>query len=108
MARSAKKTETLEIRVSHGAKAAFMESCRREGRTASEVLRDLIELQLGAAPAGVRRPRWPQIIAAAAAGLALGAAAAPSLAQDKASGADFVRLDADHDGLLTAREFLAR
>jgi len=40
-----KKSETIEIRLSHEAKAAFMERCRQERRTASEAIRLLIDNQ---------------------------------------------------------------
>jgi hypothetical protein len=52
---------------------------------------------------------WRQLLAAAVAGLALGAVAAPSLAQsvtpDRAA---FEHLDRDHDGMVSFEEFRAR
>lgn len=49
------------------------------------------------------------MLAAAAAGLALGAAAAPSLAETKpASPAAFIQLDSNHDGVLSFDEFRRR
>lgn len=86
----AKKSETLEVRLPHAVKAAFMARCREDGRTASETVRRLIEGELQPAPATPRpsaRRRWAQVLAAALAGLAVGGIAAPSLAHSTALGA---------------------
>lgn len=102
-----KKSETLEIRLPHQTKAAFMARCRGEGQTASEAVRGFIELELvtGRAPRrGGLRP-W-QMTVAAIAGLALGAVAAPTLAHTvPADQAAFSRLDRNHDGALSLTEF---
>lgn len=105
-AKPPKKTETLEIRLPPETKAAFMAHCQGDRRTASEALRDFIERELRARP---RRPglAW-RILAAAVAGLAVGAAAVPSLARPAASQAVFQRLDANGDGVLSFQEFKAR
>ncbi|MDQ1153742.1 hypothetical protein [Brevundimonas sp. SORGH_AS_0993] len=123
--RAPKKSETVEIRLSHPIKTAFMARCRAEGRTASDAIRQFIEAELDGA---ARRPTktlsgWRALIAAAGAGLALGAVAAPSLAQSslaqsslvhssyQSKGADaerFARLDRNHDGVLSRDEYLAR
>jgi hypothetical protein len=107
--RPPKKSESLEIRIPYPTKQAFMERCREEGVSASEVLRGLIETRLQPAPR--RRLKWA---AAALIGLALGAVAAPSLAlASKGLGGDaearrtFQRLDADHDGALSYSEYRA-
>ena len=106
-ARPAKKSETLEIRLSHDAKSAFMAACRDDGRTASEVVRQLIERET----AGRRRTQGPMargwaVIAACMAGLAVGAIAGPSLAHPAGtSRAIFDRLDRNHDGVLSFAEF---
>ena len=100
-----KKSETLEIRLSHAAKTAFMERCRAAGVTASEALRAHIE---GQAP---RRSRRLTVGIAALIGLMIGAVAAPSLAAvGKASSdrAAFVRMDANHDGVVSFAEFRGR
>jgi hypothetical protein len=113
---SPKKSETLEIRLPHPTKTAFMARCQDQGRTASEAVRRFIDAEIaGSEP---RRPRiglW-QALAAAAAGLAIGAVAAPSLAQT-AHGqtthgqtdprAAFGRLDRNHDGVVSFEEFRA-
>jgi Ca2+-binding EF-hand superfamily protein len=41
--RPPKKTETLEVRVPHATKQAFMARCRDEGRSASDVIREFID-----------------------------------------------------------------
>jgi len=109
--RPLKKSETVEIRLPYVTKTAFMARCRAEGRTASDAIRSFIDAELDRSEE-VRspvRPGWSPLLAAAAAGLALGAAAAPSLAQSVApSKAAFDHLDRDHDGVLRFDEFRAR
>ena len=112
MTKAPKKSETLEIRLPHETKVAFMARCRDDGRTASEALRRFIDGELTAS----RRTRtglW-QALAAAAAGLAIGAVAAPSLAQPSLARAAhrdpraaFDRLDHNHDGVIDLMEFRA-
>jgi hypothetical protein len=106
-----KKSETIEIRLSHEAKTAFMEKCRREQQTASETVRRFIDAAID--PCAAMRPRrtssW-RIIAAGLFGAALGfGAAAPSLAHaahdDRAA---FDQLDRNHDGVLSYGEYRAR
>lgn len=41
--RPPKKSETLEVRVPHATKQAFMARCREDGRSASEVIREFID-----------------------------------------------------------------
>lgn len=104
-----KKTDTLEIRLPPETKAAFMARCQASRRTASEALRGFIEQDLVAPRAGPRRRSlaW-HALAAAVAGLAVGAVAAPSLARTATSDAAFERLDLNHDGVLSIEEFRAR
>ena len=103
-----KKSETLEVRLPYAAKTAFMARCRDDGRTASDAVRAFIETELGR-PAGRHRRtalRGWQTLTAAAIGLAIGAVAAPSLAQSApASRAAFERLDLNHDGAISLEEF---
>ena len=105
--RPAKKSETLEVRLPHATKSAFAARCRAQGVTVSEAVRRFIDDQL-AAPRD-RDLRWRPLAAAAAAGLALGALAAPSIAQSvRPDRAAFDRLDADRDGAISFEEFRAR
>ena len=105
MSRQPKKSETLEIRLSHAAKTAFMERCRAEGLTASEALRAHIE---GPPRKGLRAPA----VVAALIGLAIGAVAAPSLAaaagKVSSDRAAFARMDANGDGVVSFEEFRGR
>lgn len=104
--RPPKKSETLEIRLPHAAKLAFMDRCRVEGVTASEVVRRLIET---GAPKPPRSSKAWQAVAAAVVGLVIGAAAAPSIAQAlPGSRAAFEQMDANRDGVVTFAEFEAR
>jgi len=134
---SPKKSETLEIRLPHQTKTAFMARCQNEGRTASEAVRRFIEGELADAASRRGRPALWQALAAAVAGLAIGAVAAPSLAQTSLAQtslaqtslahtspgkmahartsqgmgdprAAFDRLDRNHDGAVSFEEFRAR
>ena len=105
----AKKNVTLEVRLPDFAKAAFMEHCRKQDRTASEAIRVFIDAQLDPRPATKRRSWW-RVVLAWALGLAFGAGlAVPSLARSERSPApSFAQLDTNHDGVLTPDEFDAR
>jgi hypothetical protein len=105
--RPLKKSETLEVRLPYATKLAFMARCREQGRTASEMVRRFIEREVDAAgPARRSRLRIWQALAAALAGLAVGAVAAPTLARPALnSRAVFERLDRNHDGVLSYDEF---
>lgn len=109
--RGPKKSETIEIRLSHGAKSAFMRRCREDEVSASEAIRTLIDASVGdhRAKPTRRRVYWHSI-AAVAAGMALGAGvAAPALAHaEQTSHAAFDRLDRNHDGMLRFDEFRTR
>jgi hypothetical protein len=97
-----KKSETLEVRLPHAAKQAFMVRCQARGATASEAVRAFIEADIGQpAQRSDRRLHW---IAAAAVAIGFGVMAAPSLARPSLP-AEFARLDADHDQRLSPVEF---
>lgn len=106
-----KKSETVEIRLPHATKTAFMARCRAEGRTASDAIRRFIDAELSQTSSTRRAPRlsWRPLLAAAVAGLALGAVAAPSLAQSSPpSRAAFDRMDRNHDGVVSFDEYRDR
>lgn len=104
--RPPKKSETLEVRLPLETKAAFMARCRDAGLTASEVVRDLIEREPLGRPA--RLKGW-QAGLLAAAGIAIGAVAAPSIAQAlPGSRAAFDQMDSNRDGVVTFAEFRDR
>ncbi|MBP8246942.1 MAG: hypothetical protein KAX56_08760 [Phenylobacterium sp.] len=106
--RRLKKSESLEIRIPHPTKEAFMARCRADGRSASEALRAFIDQQLEA-PAKPRLSRRTlRLVAGAAIAAAVGAAALPSLARPSIAAAQFDRIDANHDGVLSRAEFTAR
>ena len=110
MTTSPKKSETIEIRLSYEAKAAFMARCRKERRTASEAVRLFIDGQLdGQRRVPRRAPSW-RVVLAGMIGAALGlGAAAPSFAHaTQNSRAAFERLDRNHDGALSYSEFRSR
>ena len=104
--RKLKKSESLEIRIPYPTKQAFMARCQADGRSASEALRGFIDGQLAAPePARVSPKTW-RLIAGAAIAVAMGAIAVPSLAHTDAR-AEFTRLDANGDGVISASD-LAR
>ena len=102
-----KKSETIEVRLSHEAKTAFMERCRRERLTASEAIRLFIDDQAGSPKPRRRRGAYWRIIAAGVVGAVLGlGAAAPSLAWGAQNTRPaFDQLDRNHDGVLNYQEF---
>lgn len=108
--RAPKKSETLEIRLPHESKVAFMARCRAEGLTASEVLRSVIEARdlYPAAPARAGWVGWVQLLAVASTGVLIGAVAAPSIAQALPQRPAFDQLDVNGDGVLTVAEFERR
>jgi hypothetical protein len=115
MTRPPKKSATLEIRLPHAVKEAFMARCRAEGSSASDVLRAFIDAHLARL-----QPQEPSMHAfkplvrpALAAGALIAisavfvfAATGPSRAAPDLRTA-FNRLDRNHDGQLTLEEFRA-
>lgn len=119
-----KKSETLEIRIPYLTKLAFMARCRQDGRTASEALRLFIDQHLqdtaGTRPAPRRSRTFRRLIVGGVVAAAVGAIALPSLARPSVRGglehldapvrdlvikAEFSRLDADNDGVVTLAEY---
>jgi hypothetical protein len=109
--KSPKKNGTIEIRLSDEAKSAFMERCRRDERTASEAIRMFIDEQVVArSPTGRWRMHYWRIAAAGIVGIVLGVGVAgPSFARSgQDTRAEFDRLDRNHDGVVTYKEFRSR
>ena len=106
-----KKNSSIEIRLSDRTKDAFMARCQREGRTASDVVRSLIDEQLAPAQGASKSSRsvW-RIALAGLSGAALGLGmTAPSIASSGvADRPTFEKLDRDDDGALTYEEFRTR
>lgn len=104
-----KKNSTIEVRLPDETKAAFMERCQLEGRTASEAVRSFIEVELRE-PSGQKRRSPLRLGLATLAGVAMGAGmAAPSFASSATpTEAGFEKLDQDRDGRLTFQEYSSR
>jgi Ca2+-binding EF-hand superfamily protein len=113
-----KKSETLEVRLPHETKQAFLTACREDGTTASEVVRGSIDDYLDTRvrptpqpetgkllhmiPTPIRKRRY---LVGAAGVLALGLAVALPSAAGPDMKAMFDRLDVNHDGILSPEEF---
>ena len=121
--REPKKSETLEIRIPHETKTAFMSICRAEGVSASDVLRTCISRHLE--PAGrtpvhwtkefrmafLENPRRRHILLGSAGALAaaiaiLSLAVPAQAAVDPRLIAVFDWLDGDHNGRVGRAEYL--
>jgi hypothetical protein len=103
MTRPPKKSETIEIRLPHPTKVAFMARCRDDGRSASEALRSFIDERIDGRAAR-RSPHW-RLLAGALMAAAAATVALPSLAQTSEK-AGFDRLDDNRDGKIDAVEVL--
>ena len=120
--RPPKKSESLEIRLPHATKAAFMQACRSRGVSASDVLRASIHGFLDPsdrAPTRQMKER-PMIFAFLRRRVALGAVATGTIAAaaiglagparaavDPRLAALFDWIDRDHDGRVSGPEFTA-
>jgi len=119
--RQSKKTEMIEVRVSHETKRDFLAACRGAGRSASDVVREAVQTFIEEQkrpkvqpqhkrpltmiiPKPIRKKRY---LAAGAglAGLAM-IAALPSAAAPNLRSA-FEGMDANRDGVLSVEEFVA-
>ena len=115
-AKPPKKSETIEVRIPHPTKQAFMAKARAEGRAASDVVRERIDAYLQG-PADTAPPgRWPWLRRYAAplvllpllvgGLLAVVGASAPAAAQPELRQA-FAILDTNRDGRLDRAEFVS-
>jgi Ca2+-binding EF-hand superfamily protein len=110
--REPKKSETLEVRLTHEAKLALMRKAQAEGRSASDVVRDCIGAYLVDQPKEARSMLitvWKPAAAVGAAAVAIvWSALAPTSAM---AGPDlratFEHFDRDHNGSVTLAEFRA-
>jgi hypothetical protein len=113
MKRPSKKTEMLEVRVSPEDKKAFLEACRKVGRSASGVIRDAMRAYANFGPM-TRLPGSTIMIASAFAGAALGAFALIQVTQTADDEPEqrlygmqiYARLDLNSDRSLTLAELI--
>jgi len=105
MIRPPKKSDTIEVRLPHAVKRAFMEQCRAEGRTASDVVRGFVETRLAGEPPqpGLLR-RWSRPLAAAAMIGAIGLAMPSAVTAAPDFRPSYAAFDSNHDGVLTSEE----
>ena len=115
-----KKSETLEVRIPHETKQAFLNACREDGTTASEVVRDQVQSYLDAREQPPQQEKrtlvmqfspnvrryGPRVAAGSFAALGLTALAVLPSAAAPDFKAQFARLDANSDGVLSVDEFL--
>jgi Ca2+-binding EF-hand superfamily protein len=116
-----KKSETLEVRIPYETKQAFLNACREDGTTASEVVRDKVQDYLDMRerpslnedkrtlimklPQPIRRYGWRAAVGGVAAIGFVGVAALPSAAAPDFK-AQFGRLDKNADGVISLEEFI--
>ena len=106
-----KNNSSIEVRLPDQTKAQFMERCQRDGRTASDVVRTMIDEQLEPSRGDRERTRstWRMAVAGlAGAALGLGVAAPSMASSGEPNRAEFKKLDQDGNGALTYREFSTR
>ena len=109
--KSAKKSETLEVRVEHEVKTALMQRAQAEGRSASDVIRECIHAYL-AEQSKEARSMFGMISKPAAAVGAVSIAMVWAVGSIPASAApdlraEFEALDGNGDKVVTAQEFIA-
>lgn len=102
--RKLKKSEMLEVRIPYPTKTAFMALCRDEGQSASEMVRGYIDRRLQGEAEEARSRRLFRWLVGGAIAAAVGAVAVPSLARPGPD-AEFHKLDANRDGVVTVAEF---
>lgn len=106
-----KKNASIEVRLPDESKSAFMDRCRDQGRTASEVIRLFIDDQIAKRPVSSRQSlRYVRVAIAGLVGTIFGLGlAAPSIARSSSdTRIEFQKLDRNHDGVIDRGEFNAR
>jgi len=124
--RPEKKSEVIEVRLPYSLKQEFMARARDDGRTASDIVREFIELYLaGSAPAVVQPSAWDGLAAnvrkairpvsviagAVATATAVSLAISPATARPgekpavQADQSEFSALDHNGDGIIVPDEF---
>lgn len=108
--RPPKKSESLEVRLPHGVKRAFMERARSRGRTASAVLREFIDAYLAGSSPSEDRNMFKRLAKPVAATAVIGTVIAAHGLMPTAASANpdfksvFDKLDRDADGMLSEDE----
>lgn len=106
MLRTPKKSDTIEVRLPYAVKRAFMDQCRAEGRTASDVVRGFVEARLARERALALPPRrWFRPLAAMAMIGAIGLAMPSVVTAAPDFRPSYAAFDRNHDGVLTADEY---
>ncbi|MFZ5747326.1 MAG: hypothetical protein ACOY45_06670 [Pseudomonadota bacterium] len=107
MAGTLKKSDSIEVRLPHATKQAFMDRCRAQGRTASEAVRGFVEEMVAGTPR-----RSGSLVRSLGAGIVLAAVAAIVWSMSARWHAprahfltEFAAMDADRDGALTRAEY---
>lgn len=114
-----KMTDTIEVRIAPESKLSFVERCEKGGKSASEVLRVLMEDYVAAANRApdsqskefamfrilASRPARFAMVAASVA--AVGIVSVPSVAKDERIEAAFLWIDADGSRFITPEEMFA-
>jgi len=108
--REQKKTEALEVRLSHEDKQAFMERCRAVGDTASGVLRQAISIYLKKGHLRSNRRDMMMILGGMVSGTLISSVMFLSLTSieniNPLAAQYFTRLDTDQNGKLSLSEYL--
>jgi hypothetical protein len=105
-----KKNASIEVRLPDAVKSAFMDRCRDQELTASEVIRLFIDNQIAVQSVPPRQPlRYIRVAIAGLVGTIFGLGlAAPSVARSSADiRIEFQKLDRNHDGVIDRGEFNA-
>ena len=108
-----KKTDSLDVRLPHAVKRAFMDRARSQGRTASSLVREFIDSYLaGTNPATEKRKMLKRLATPAAVTSLVATVIALHMPTAVAAAPDFKslfdQLDRNEDGKLSPEEFASR